>query len=70
MAKKKSASGTITVQQVGSPIRRHNKQKLHLKALGLGKMNSVRELQDTPEVKGLIQKVRHMVQVISDQVKS
>lgn len=70
MTKKKSVLGTITVQQTGSPIRRHSKQKLHLKALGLGKINAVRELQDTPEVKGLIQKVRHMVQIISDQVKS
>lgn len=66
MSKKKANVGKVTVQQVGSPIRRDSIQKLHLKALGLGKMNAVRELQDTPEVKGLIQKVRHMVKVISE----
>jgi len=64
--KKKISSTTVKVQQVGSPIRREGKQKLHLKALGLGKINSTKELVDTPEVQGLIRKVRHMVQVISE----
>ena len=65
MAKKKSA-GTIKIQQIGSPIRRDSKQRLHLNGLGLGKLNAVRELQDTPEVQGLIRKVRHMVHVVSE----
>lgn len=68
MAKKKAKSSTetIKVQQVGSPIRRESKQRLHLKGLGLGKMNMVRELENTPQVQGLIRKVRHMVQVVSE----
>ena len=66
MKKKKISSTTIKVQQVGSPIRREGKQKLHLKALGLGKMNATRELVDSPEVQGLIRKVRHMVHVVSE----
>ncbi len=64
--KKAKTKGAITVQQIGSPIRRDSKQKLHLKGLGLGKINAVRELEDTPEVRGLIRKVRHMVQVVSE----
>lgn len=54
----------IFVKQIGSPIRRNGKQKLHLKGLGLGKMNRVRELEDNPMVRGLIAKVSHMVEVI------
>ena len=64
--KKKISSTTVKVQQVGSPIRRESKQKLHLKALGLGKMNATRESVDTPEVQGLIRKVRHMVHIVSE----
>lgn len=68
MAKKKakSSAGTIKIQQVGSPIRRESKQRLHLQGLGLGKMNTIRELENTPQVQGLIRKVRHMVQVVSE----
>ena len=66
MKKKKAESTTIKVQQVGSPIRREGKQRLYLKSLGLGKMNATRELPDSPEIHGLIRKVRHMVQVISE----
>lgn len=55
----------LKVKQIGSPIRRHFSQELHLKALGLGKMNRVRELQDTPSVRGLIEKVKHMVEIVS-----
>lgn len=64
--KKKISSTTVKVQQVGSPIRRESKQKVHLKALGLGKMNATKELVDTPEVQGLIRKVRHMVHIVSE----
>ena len=64
--KKKMSSTTVKVQQIGSPIRREGKQKLHLKALGLGKINATRELVDSPEVQGLIRKVRHMVHIVSE----
>lgn len=64
--KKTKATGTIKVKQIGSPIRRESKQKLHLKGLGLGKLHMVRELKDSPEVQGLIRKVRHMVQIVSE----
>ena len=64
-AKEKAAVAKITVKQVGSPLRRDSRQKLYLKSLGLGKMNRTRELDDTPAVRGLITKLRHMVEVVA-----
>ena len=54
---------TIKIKQIGSPIRRPEAQRKILVGLGLGKMHRVVEREDTPEVRGMIQKVRHMVQV-------
>jgi large subunit ribosomal protein L30 len=56
---------TIRVTQTGSPIRRTKDQRATLVGLGLNKMNRTRELQDTPEVRGMIAKVQHMVRVES-----
>ena len=55
---------TIKIKQVGSPIRRPKDQRKVLIGLGLGKMHKVVELQDTPEVRGAIAKVQHMVEVV------
>ena len=55
---------TIKLKQIGSPIRRPAKQKQMLIGLGLGKMHRVVELQDTPEVRGAIAKLPHMVAVV------
>ncbi len=55
---------TIKVKQTGSPIRRNKDQRATLIGLGLNKMNRVRELEDTPSVRGMIRKVQHMVTVI------
>ena len=54
---------TIKVTQVGSPIRRTKDQRATLVGLGLNKMHRTSELEDTPSVRGMIQKVRHMVKV-------
>ena len=54
---------TVKVTQTGSPIRRERDQRATLIGLGLNKMNRTRELQDTPEVRGMIRKVAHMVTV-------
>ena len=54
---------TIKVTQTGSPIRREADQRATLIGLGLNKMHRTRELQDTPEVRGMIRKVAHMVTV-------
>ena len=54
---------TIKVTQTGSPIRREKDQRATLVGLGLNKMHRTRELQDTPEVRGMIRKVAHMVKI-------
>ncbi len=55
---------TIKIKQIGSPIRRPEAQKKILIGLGLGKMHREVELQDTPEVRGAIRKLPHLVQVV------
>ncbi|MEG3180378.1 50S ribosomal protein L30 [Sphingomonas sp. LT1P40] len=55
---------TIKIKQTGSPIRRVKEQRATLVGLGLNKMHRVRELEDTPEVRGMIRKVHHMVEVL------
>ena len=63
------AKGTrqmVKVRQIGSPIRRTKDQRQTLVGLGLNKMHRVRELEDTPAVRGMIRKVRHMVEVVED----
>ena len=53
----------IKIKQTGSPIRRTQDQRATLTGLGLNKMHRVSELEDSPEVRGMIRKVRHMVEV-------
>ena len=54
---------TLRVTQIGSPIRRQQYQRETLKGLGLNKMHRVRELEDTPAVRGMLAKVGHLVRV-------
>jgi large subunit ribosomal protein L30 len=54
---------TIKIKQIGSPIRRTSDQRKTLIGLGLNKMHKTVELTDTPEVRGMIKKVHHMVSV-------
>ena len=54
---------TVTVRQIGSPIRRPADQRATLIGLGLNKMHRVRTLEDTPSVRGMIAKVAHLVRV-------
>ena len=61
MADKKAA--TVTVTQIGSPIRRRGDQRATLIGLGLNKMHKTRTLEDTPSVRGMIDKVKHLVRV-------
>ncbi len=60
MAAKKD---TITVIQTGSPIGRFKDQRATLIGLGLNKMGRRRELEDTPAVRGMINKISHLVRV-------
>ena len=54
---------TIRVTQVGSPIGRPSDQRATLKGLGLNKMHRSRELEDTPAVRGMVNKVKHLVRL-------
>ena len=55
---------TVTVVQTGSPIGRRYDQEQTLKGLGLNKLHRRRTLEDTPSVRGMINKVKHLVQVV------
>jgi large subunit ribosomal protein L30 len=56
-------AGRIRVTQIGSPIGRRSDQRKTLIGLGLNKMHRVRELEDTPSVRGMAEKVSHLVRV-------
>ena len=60
MAVKKT---TLKVTQIGSPIGRRGDQRATLIGLGLNKMQRTRELEDSPAVRGMINKVRHLVRI-------
>ncbi|MCH4894110.1 MULTISPECIES: 50S ribosomal protein L30 [unclassified Sphingomonas] len=53
----------VKITQTGSPIRRTKDQRATLIGLGLNKMHRTVELEDSPEVRGMIRKVQHMVTV-------
>ena len=57
---------TIVVKQIGSPIRRPAKQRATLVGLGLNKMHKTRELEDTPSVRGMVNSIPHMVEIIEE----
>ena len=57
----------IYVKQIRSPIRRPEVQKKILKGLGLNKMNKISELNDTPSIRGMINKIPHLVKIIEIQ---
>ncbi len=54
---------TVKVTQIGSPIGRPKDQRATLVGLGLNKINRTSELEDTPSVRGMIDKVSHLVRV-------
>jgi large subunit ribosomal protein L30 len=62
--KKATGAKTIKVKQTGSKIARKFDQEATLIGLGLNKLHRVKELEDTPAVRGMIYKVRHLVEVI------
>ena len=58
---------TIVVKQIGSPIRRPAVQRATLIGLGLNKMHRTRELEDTPSIRGMVNSIPHMVQIIEER---
>jgi large subunit ribosomal protein L30 len=61
---KKASAGKIRIQYVRSAIGFNVQQKLTIKGLGFGKLNSTRELVDTPALRGMIAKVPHLVRIV------
>jgi large subunit ribosomal protein L30 len=57
---------TITVEQIASSSRRPQRQTQTLIGLGLNKLRRRRTLEDTPSVRGMIEKVRHLVRIVED----
>jgi large subunit ribosomal protein L30 len=65
MAKTKDQPGkTVTIEQVHSPQRRPKEQRATLVGLGLNKLRSLNTLADTPEVRGMIKRVQHLVRIV------
>jgi large subunit ribosomal protein L30 len=58
---------TVTVEQIGSPMRRHHTQRETLVGLKLNKIGRVAHLVDTPQTRGMIAKVAHLVRVVEKQ---
>lgn len=56
----------ITVEQIGSPIRCPADQRATLIGLGLNKMHRCRTLEDTKAVRGMIEKVKHLVRIVDE----
>ena len=58
---------TVTVEQIGSPLRRDSRQRQALVGLGLNKLNRRATLPDNPATRGMIEKVKHLVRVVDAQ---
>ncbi|MGH6716872.1 MAG: 50S ribosomal protein L30 [Bradyrhizobium sp.] len=61
------AARTIKVEQTGSPIRRHHSQRSTLIGLKLNRIGRIAELPDTPSVRGMIEKVQHLVRIVGEK---
>jgi large subunit ribosomal protein L30 len=67
MSAKKADKKTLRVKQVRSGIGCPRAMRETLKALGLGKMHRVSQRPDSPETRGMIAKIRHLVEVMNDE---
>ena len=66
MAKTRKAAGTLKVRMIGSLIGCPEKQRATLRGLGLRKINQVVERADTPEIRGMVRKIPHLVAIVSE----
>ena len=64
-----AAKKTITVRQIRSAARRPDIQAQTLRGLGLGKIRRTRTLEDTPSVRGMINSISHLVEIVDDKKK-
>jgi large subunit ribosomal protein L30 len=63
----KASGKTITVEQYRAACRRPEIQIQTLKGLGLNKVNRRRTLLDTPDVRGMVHRIRHLVRIVDDK---
>ena len=67
MADGKSGAGkTVTIEQIASPTRRPDIQRQTLIGLGLNKLHRRRTLVDTPDVRGMINRIPHLVKIVDE----
>ena len=62
----KAAGKTVTVRQIRSANRKPDVQAATLRGLGLGKIRRTRTLEDTPSVRGMINAVKHLVEIVEE----
>jgi large subunit ribosomal protein L30 len=62
----KDSRKTVKIRQTGSPQRRHHRQRETLVGLKLNKIGRVAELIDTPQTRGMIAKVAHLLEVVEE----
>jgi large subunit ribosomal protein L30 len=67
MSAEKHSGKTVKVRQTGSPLRRHFSQRQTLVGLKLNKIGRVAELVDTPQTRGMIAKVAHLIEVVEKE---
>ena len=61
---KAAASATIKIKQIGSLIGCTDKQRASVRGLGLRRMHQVVERKDTPEIRGMVKAVPHLVTIV------
>ena len=66
MPKKKADIKKIKIQQFKSAIGYNQRQKLTLEALGIKRLNQVVEQKDTPQLRGMVRKVSHLVKILEE----
>ena len=67
---KTSKNKTVTIEQTGSPARRPAEQQATLIGLGLNKMHKRRTLIDSPQVRGMVAKISHLVRIVEEKPKA
>jgi large subunit ribosomal protein L30 len=61
------AEKTLVIEQIGSPIRRRFDQRETLIGLGLNRLRRRSTLKDSPSVRGMINKVHHLVRIVEER---
>ena len=69
LSKRKAARGTVSVRQVKSIVGTNRKMRECVKGLGLRRIGHTRILEDTPAIRGMIFKVRHLVEIVEGDSK-